>query len=57
MTTIYIPSSVKTISKCAFEGIDNLTIYCEMSSKPSGWDNAWDNTRNGYEKHKVVWGA
>ena len=57
MTTIYIPSSVKTISKCAFEGIDNLTIYCEMSSKPSGWDNAWDNTGNGYEKHKVVWGS
>ena len=45
---IYIPESVETISASDYEespfyGCNtHLTIYCESSSVPDGWDNYWD---------------
>ena len=42
LTSITIPESVTSIADRAFEECDALTIYCEASSKPSGWDSAWN---------------
>lgn len=41
LTSIVIPASVTTIGAYAFRNCSNLTINCEASSKPSGWDTAW----------------
>ena len=50
LTSIYIPDSVTTIGSSAFDDCSKLTIYCEASSKPSGWDSDW----NSYNR-PVVW--
>ena len=50
LTSINIPSSVTTIKSSAFLGCSRLTIYCEASSKPSGWDSDWN-----YSNCPVVW--
>ena len=49
LRTIVIPSSVTTMGKVFYEG--SGTIYCEVSSKPSGWDDNWNFTNRS-----VVWG-
>ena len=43
LNSIYIPDSVTIIGGQAFEGCYGLIIYCEVSSKPSGWDVDWDS--------------
>ena len=48
--SISIPSSITTVSIRAFYDCENLTIYCEAESKPSGWNSGW-NYSNGI----VVW--
>lgn len=50
LTSIFIPSSVATIGDRAFQSCSNLTIYCEASSKPSGWSSLWN-----YSNRPVVW--
>ena len=42
LTRIIIPSSITTVGESAFSGCDNLTIYCEAESQPSGWDSDWN---------------
>ncbi len=42
LTSIYIPDSVTSIGCRAFRYSSNLTIYCEASSEPSGWDSSWN---------------
>ena len=51
LTSIEIPASVTSIGDSAFRGCSRLTIYCEASSKPSGWNSYW-NLGN----RPVVWG-
>lgn len=40
LTEIVIPDSVTNMGYCSFENC--LTIYCEVESKPSGWDSDWN---------------
>ena len=49
-TSVTIPNSVTTIADEAFRGCDALTIYCEATSKPSGWNSDWN-----YSNCPVIW--
>ena len=53
LTTIVIPISVTDIGYYAFGSCSKLTIYCEVSSLPSGWytANQWNP-----DNCPVVWG-
>ena len=53
LTSIYIPDSVTTIGERSFEGCSSLTIYCEASSRPSGWSSYWNYSN--YSNRPVVW--
>ena len=67
-TTIEIPSairdvdgkdySVTTIGDRAFYfySCDNLTIYCEATSQPSGWDSSWNWNVSWSSFLPVAWG-
>ena len=60
LTSIEIPSSVTTIGNSAFYDCSSLTIiYCEATSKPSGWDDWWNygGKRYPYEYIPVYWGV
>ena len=50
LTSITIPDSVTSIKQDAFYSDRSLTIYCEATSKPSGWNSNWK-----YSKCPVVW--
>lgn len=51
LTNVIIPKSVQSIGRVAFQECPNLTIYCEATEKPDGWDDTWNpNDR------PVVWG-
>lgn len=39
---IYIPYSVTTIGGSVFADCPDLSIYCQASSKPSGWSENWN---------------
>ena len=49
---VKIPSSVRTMGRCAFTGFDYTPpIVCEAKRRPSGWDKDWNE-----EDVPVVWG-
>ena len=50
LTSIYIPDSVTAIEGHAFRNCSNLIIYCEASSRPSGWNYYWN-----YSDRPVLW--
>ena len=49
---VSIPKTVRTIGAKAFAGCSELTIYCEVHSKPGSWDSKWNPNQQ-----TVVWGA
>ena len=50
LTSIVIPDSVTTIGEFAFNACYSSAIYCEASSKPSGWPSSWN-----YSDRPVYW--
>lgn len=48
---IIIPKSVVVIEGRAFEDCTSLTIYCEASSQPEGWNEFWNMS-----DCNVIWG-
>ena len=54
--SIFIPATVTTIGAKAFAGCDTLTIYCDVESKPDGWNETWNpNNRPVVWKTKKQW--
>ena len=51
LTSVVIPNSVTDIGSYAFWGCENLIIYCEAESQPSGWHSKWNDL-----DRPVVWG-
>ena len=51
LESIVIPNSVESIGSQAFASCSSLTIYCEATEKPSGWDSDWN-----YTNCPVEWG-
>ena len=51
LISIIIPRGVTTIGSNVFGGCSNITIYAEVESKPSGWNNLWN-----FNNRPVVWG-
>ena len=50
IASVVIPNCVTSIGDYAFGYCDNLTIYCEVESKPSGWSSSWN-----YSNRPVYW--
>ncbi len=42
LTSIIIPEGVTSMGFDVFDACSNLTIYCEATSQPSGWDIRWN---------------
>lgn len=42
LTTLFIPKSVTAVQEGIILGDTTLSIYCEATSKPSGWDSYWN---------------
>lgn len=51
LNEVIIPRCITSIGDYAFRYCYFLTIYCEATSKPSGWSSAWNDHNN-----PVVWG-
>ncbi|MBQ8145696.1 MAG: leucine-rich repeat domain-containing protein [Clostridia bacterium] len=47
---LVIPKNVTSMGNAIFINNDAITIYAEVSSKPSGWDSDWN-----YHDRPVVW--
>ena len=45
-----IPSSVTTVGLNAFKGCTSATVFCEAASRPSGWNEDWQDSTEG-----IVW--
>ena len=43
LTSIRIPDSVISIENFVFNADERLTIHCEVESKPSGWQDDWND--------------
>ena len=57
LTEVMIPSSVTKMGAQVFEYCSKLTIKCQASSRPSGWDSNWN--QYGYNSSKYItvnWG-
>lgn len=52
ITNLAISSRVTYVGSKAFNGIADLTLYVEHSSKPSGWASDWN-----YSNRPVIWGC
>lgn len=51
LSEIYIPKNVEIIESNAFATNTKITIYCEASEEPKGWQYHWTSTNN-----TVIWG-
>jgi hypothetical protein len=51
LVRIVIPNNVANMGTAVFAGCDALTIYCEVKSKPDGWNSEWNHLHDT----AVVW--
>ena len=56
LTSVIIPDSVMLMGECAFIGGNTLTIYCEATSQPGGWDSNWNYDIWNDSNCSVIWG-
>ena len=57
LSEITIPENVVSVGELAFnQNKVNLTIRCEASEKPDGWDRNWSYTYNTKASITVKWG-
>ena len=57
LSKITIPENVVSVGELAFnQNKVNLTIRCEASEKPDGWDRNWSYTYNTKASITVEWG-
>ena len=57
LSEITIPENVVSVGELAFnQNKVNLTIRCEASEKPDGWDRNWSYTSNTKASITVKWG-
>ncbi len=52
LLSITISNTVTSIGYNAFYGCSSLIIYCEVSSKQSGWNNSWNSSNR-----PVIWNS
>lgn len=59
LTSVYIPKEVSFIPSRCFGTCDvNTTIYCEATSKPSGWNSDWNKSYRGSNSYLTTnWGV
>lgn len=51
VTSIIIPNTITTVHKDAFTEVpDEVTIKCEATKRPDGWDEEWTDAKN------IEWG-
>ncbi len=58
LTKIFVPSTVQTVTAHSFDDCPVLTICCEATKRPKGWDRKWD--KDVYKRRsskKVLWGV
>ena len=59
IVSLSLPHSVSALGDYAFANCENLTIYCEAESQPSGWSSSWNycsNHSNATDYCTVEWG-
>ena len=59
LTEVYIPNSVSKVGGLVFYFCDRdkLTVYCEAESRPSGWEEDWNEVDRSGWRCEVVWGS
>ena len=56
LLSIFIPKSVVLIEREIFWNCSNLSkVYCEVASKPSGWDSDWNEIDIWVKFYDIVW--
>ena len=58
LKSITIPKSVTSMGEYVFNDCPDLTnIYCEVESKPEGWDTNWSEDINKLIDLNIKWGS
>lgn len=52
LQVLFLHSTIESIGANAFNGSMNLTIYTDLSTKKSTWDNLWNSSNR-----PVIWGC
>lgn len=56
LRTLFIPSSVVTITDSIVSGCNDLTIYCQVDSRPLGWSEKFSQLNSSGSDAPIIWG-